>query len=167
MLFRSLYEGLVAFDTFSKRKQTFLRQMVERDFGSLLTFEQETVEDLPTILAERERRERTLASAERMAFGRAAGMPPARADSEPSDPETARKMLEERHLRDYREFLDESVFALGGLTPRAAAADPEKRPQLIELMKQHISGLEQRNRDQGLNLSLDWVLEELGLRELL
>jgi len=34
-------------------------------------------------------------------------------------------------------------------------------------MKQHLVILEQRNRDQGLNLTLDWALEELGLRELL
>lgn len=162
-----LFEGLVAFDTFSRRKQTFLRQMVERDFGSLLAFEQETVKSLATIVAERERRERTLASAEHMAFGDAAQVPPAAADPAPQDPDAAKRTLAEQHLRDYQRFLDEAIPALDGLTPRAAAADPEKRPQLVELMKQHLINLEQRNRDQGLNLTLDWALDELGLRELL
>ncbi len=162
-----LFEELVAFDTFSKRKQAFLRQMIERDFGSLLAFEQETVKSLATIMAERARRERTLASAEHMAFGDAAQVAPAAADPAPQDPEAAKKARAEQHLREYREFLDQGIPALDGLTPRAASTDPEKRPLLIELMKQHLINLEQQNRDQGLNLTLDWALEELGLRELL
>ncbi len=162
-----LFEGLVAFDTFSKRKQAFLRQMVERDFGSLLAFEQETVKSLAAIMGERERRERTLASAEHMAFGDAAQVAPAATDPAPQDADAAKRALVEQHLRDYRAFLDTSIAALDGLTPRAAAVNPEKRARLIELMKQHLVILEQRNRDQGLNLTLDWALEELALRELL
>ncbi|HNV00650.1 MAG: hypothetical protein KA191_05620 [Verrucomicrobia bacterium] len=162
-----LFEGLVAFDTFSKRKQAFLRQIVERDFGSLLAFERETVKSLAAIMDERQRRGRILAFAEHLAFGDAAQAAPAAADPAPQNPDAAQKALAEQHLRDYRGFLDAGIAALDGLSPRAAAADPEKRPRLIELMKQHLVILEQRNRDQGLNLTLDWALEELGLRELL
>ena len=167
-----VFDGQVAFDTFSKRKQVFVRQMVERYFGPLLTFDQEIVRNLATIMAERERRERTLASVEHLTYGPAGGLvsetpspaPPVTSAEPESAPAETRA---EKHLQNYRRFLEESIPALGGLTPRAAAADPEKRPQLIELLKQHLRDLELRNREHGSNLELDWLLEELGLRELL
>jgi hypothetical protein len=40
------------------------------------------------------------------------------------------------------------------------------RPKLIELMKQHIKGIERGNRDRGLDLNIDWVLDELLFPEL-
>jgi hypothetical protein len=127
-------------------------------------------------MAERERRERAVASAEHRAYGPGAVATP-EAEPAPADvnepdaeaiaPDVRRQALAEQHLQHYRAFLDESAPALGGLTPRAAAADPEKRPLLVELMKEHLNGIEQRNRDDGLDLQLDWLLEELNLRELL
>lgn len=170
-----VFAGHVMFETLSKRKYAFMRQMVDRYFGPRLTFDRESVRDFATIMAERERRERTLASAQHRAYGQAAGTPPEteptppdvnQPEAEAIPPEVRRQALAEKHLQHYRTFLDESVPALSGLTPRAAAADPEKRPLLVELMKQHLNGLEQRNRDDGLDLKLDWLLEELNLREL-
>lgn len=65
-----------------------------------------------------------------------------------------------------RKFLDEKIPALGGMTPRQAAKEPSMKPQLIELMKLHLKGIEKQNRDKNLGLDIDWVLDELGLSEL-
>lgn len=55
---------------------------------------------------------------------------------------------------------------LENVTPREAARHSALRPRLIELMKIHIHGLDDINRKEGLQLSLDWLLEELGIDEL-
>jgi hypothetical protein len=41
------------------------------------------------------------------------------------------------------------------------------RPLLIDLMKEHLNGLERQGRDQGIRIDLSWVLKELGLNELM
>jgi len=53
-----------------------------------------------------------------------------------------------------------------GMTPKQAAADPEMRPMLIELMKDHLNELEKMRKDRDITISIDWVLDELGLEEL-
>ncbi len=40
------------------------------------------------------------------------------------------------------------------------------RPRLIELMKDHLHGLEGQFKDKGFTIDISWVLDELGLREL-
>ncbi len=75
--------------------------------------------------------------------------------------------MQQAHALHYAKFADLPVPALGGLTPRAAAHDPQARLLLLDLMKDHINGLETRNRDEGLDLRLDDLLRELGLHELL
>jgi hypothetical protein len=52
------------------------------------------------------------------------------------------------------------------MSPREAAKDLTMRPILLELMKEHIHGIEDQSKKQGLQISIDWVLEELGLLEL-
>jgi hypothetical protein len=52
------------------------------------------------------------------------------------------------------------------MTPREASRDRLARFLLIDLMKGHIRNLEAQNRERGFNLSLDSVLDELGLSEL-
>ena len=73
------------------------------------------------------------------------------------------KFYEERYAR----FLDEEIPALGGMTPREASARPEARPMLIELMKEHIHGIDRMNREESTDISLNSLLEELGLDELI
>jgi hypothetical protein len=41
------------------------------------------------------------------------------------------------------------------------------RAKLIDLMKLHMQGLEGQSREKGVDLSIGWVLNELGLRELM
>ena len=68
--------------------------------------------------------------------------------------------------RSYRGFADKPVPTLGGMTPRAAAADPAVRPQLLQLMKGHVSLCDGQRRTGGVDFDLNPLLLELGLDEL-
>ena len=82
-------------------------------------------------------------------------------------PEIRAEVLTKFHEQHYRQFIDSPVPMLDSKTPRQAARDKKLRPKLIDLMKLHLHGIEQRNwMDNCLNLNLDWVLDELGLEEL-
>jgi hypothetical protein len=75
--------------------------------------------------------------------------------------------LQARMLADYdRKFLEDSIPALDGMTPRQAAASPTHRGKLIALMKERIRGLDERNLQTGRNDSIEWMVEELGLKEI-
>jgi hypothetical protein len=80
--------------------------------------------------------------------------------------EVQRNLLRTFHDKHYRQFLDDSIPALKGMTPRQAAKDETMRPALVSLMKEHLNGIDRRNRKEGLDLNIDWVLAELNLDEL-
>ena len=93
---------------------------------------------------------------------------PAAAESAPDTtplPPTPEQLRAEHDAR-YRRLLDLALPELGGLTPRQAVADPAWRPAVVSLFKTHLHNLERRNRREPVPLSLDWVLDELGLAEL-
>ena len=75
--------------------------------------------------------------------------------------------LLEAFRQQYAGFPDESIPALNGHTPRAAAADPALRPLLVNLMKTHIQGCDRQRREHGLDLDLNPLLAELGLHEMI
>jgi len=81
--------------------------------------------------------------------------------------EVEQQVMEQFYRDHYTKFLDDSIPALNGMNPREAAKNPVMRPQLIELMKSHVHTLSTMCRQKGLKLEIDWVLEELGLHELL
>jgi hypothetical protein len=66
----------------------------------------------------------------------------------------------------HEKFLTDPVPSLDGATPLEAAGDPVLRPRLVELIKQHIHSVETNARQGGLALSIDWVVDRLGLHEL-
>jgi hypothetical protein len=93
---------------------------------------------------------------------------PTAAESAPdaaSLPPTPEQLRAEHDAR-YRRLLDLALPELGGLTSRQAVADPAWRPAVVSLFKTHLHNLELRNRREPVPLSLDWVLDELGLAEL-
>jgi hypothetical protein len=63
-------------------------------------------------------------------------------ESEPEEllaaplPPEASALVERAVENHYGRWLDDEIPALGGATPRAAAADPALRPRLVELLKQ-------------------------------
>ncbi|OBJ71043.1 SEC-C domain-containing protein [Mycobacterium sp. 1274756.6] len=82
---------------------------------------------------------------------------PRPAAAEPEDPELAAYM--EQMILDYeRRWLDESIPALSGLTPRQAAADPTRRDDLIRLLAGFPSGAA-----AGRGMNADRLREALGL----
>ena len=66
-----------------------------------------------------------------------------------------------------REWLNESVPALDGKTPREAARDPAVRPQLIRLLKERVRSCDERNLERGSSDDLNWMLKELGTSEII
>ena len=76
-------------------------------------------------------------------------------------------MVTQAIQQHYQEFLGHSIPALQGMTPRQAAKHPRMRAKLIDLMKMHISKVDEMFQDLPSSSDLDWVLEELGLDELM
>jgi hypothetical protein len=76
------------------------------------------------------------------------------------------KWLEEHRAGTFAGFLDKPHFFLDDRTPREASRSEQDRPQLVELMKVALYEIDQRNRRFELALSIDAILRELGLAEL-
>jgi hypothetical protein len=79
---------------------------------------------------------------------------------------TAQIMARQRHELDLK-FLDQSVPALNGQTPRQAAREPALRPSLVQLMKQRVADCDLHNLETGRNDDINWMVRELGLNEIL
>ncbi len=65
--------------------------------------------------------------------------------------------------RHFTAWLDEKIPALGGLTPRAAARDPQQRPKVIQLLRE-MENHQDHFRQQGKAwYDVGWIWEELGI----
>ena len=143
-------------ETFAHWKYGFAKRTVEEYFGGLVAFRDERIVDLAKQAAERVEREDREGTGPRLP----------KDDPDRVPPEVEQE-LGSRLLRShYTAFLDKPVPALDGMTPRDAARDPAMRPRLVELMKGHVHHVEQESREKGVDVRIDWVLEELGLDEL-
>lgn len=168
-----LYPNRLIIEAFSKKKYAFARQQAEKYFGSSIRFEKESVLDLAKLEREREQAQAVFEEAARGVFGPekhvASNAEEAAATNQAGDeitPDMKRRIGEQTHREFYAKFLDDAIPSLDGQTPRAAAKDAALRPRLVDLMKDHINSLEYNNRRDGTRLSLDEVLDELGLPEL-
>ncbi|MEI8012145.1 MAG: hypothetical protein WCI27_06660 [Candidatus Omnitrophota bacterium] len=143
--------------TMSKLKSGFAKEMVERYWGDSLALSRESVVDLAKQMAQRAR-EKSLGDDENDgdAVKKNTAIPR----------EIEEKMITEHYRKHYERFLNDPIPALDGMTPRKAAKSAKMRARLIELMKGHIHGIDGINKDRGFSVSLDWVLDELGLKEL-
>jgi hypothetical protein len=144
---------------FGSEKFRFARKMIEKYLGACITFQVETENDLKEEL----RRRLQDNKGQRIE-------PPMNSMMERENeipPEVQAGILSKFHEQHYRQFIDSPVPMLENKTPRQAAKNKMLRPKLIDLMKLHIHGIEKRNQeDPFLNLDIDWVLDELGLKEL-
>jgi hypothetical protein len=168
-----IYSDRLVLEAFSRQKYDFARKLLKRWLGNRLMFETESVEDVATMMAEKraKREQEPSASSEVSScavFASGSTSPEARRvpDSSPLPPEPTREALRKFYEDRYRKFPDEAVPMLENATPRAASRQKALRPRLIELLKIHIHGIDQVNRKEGLQLSLDWLLDELGVEEL-
>jgi hypothetical protein len=152
-----LYPDRLVVQAFSKQKFEFAKKMTRKYFGSRLRLESESVIDLAKQMADR------------------AGQELVSKDEEPAQklkPASIPRDVEQELMRcfyrkHYESFLDDHIPVLRGFTPREASQDPELRPLLLDLMKDHITGLDRQGKEKGIDLNIDWVLEELGLGELM
>jgi hypothetical protein len=154
----SLLADTLEVTTFGSQKFKFARKMIEKYLGACITFMMETEKEVKKEAGLQKPKGRYLESEMNIGVESAA---------EEIPPEIRAEALNQFNRNHYRRFIDEPVPMLDDMSPRAAAADPEHRPKLLELMKLHLHGIEKRNRmDPCLNLEIDWVLDELGLEEL-
>lgn len=160
-----VYPDEVLIETRSRADHTLARELAARDFAGLVEYKGESVLDLTEAANQHKRREGLVALAGDAVYG---GSPqPASGPGTPGSEETAEaEDVAAAHEARYRAFLDAPVPELDGRTPRQAATEPDLRPRLVTIMKAHVCNLERRNRREGLNLSLDPVLDMLGLPEL-
>ena len=87
------------------------------------------------------------------------------ADGNPDEPPSAESLAVVKRAMEqhYRRWLDDEIPALGGSTPRAAAADDRLRPQLVDLLKQMENQEQRRPSGIGGVYDFGWVRRELGL----
>ena len=171
-----LYPGYLLVETTAQSRHAQAREFVQREFAPRVHFEGEVQLDLSRALQNLRQQAALVAAAEDAIFGvpeqvseptRTAQEPAAPTAPAPvAAPEPTREQILAEHEARYRQLLDHALPELDGLTLRQAAADPERRPRLVELFKRHLHNLERRNRREPVPLSIDWVLEELGLSEL-
>jgi len=154
-----LFPDKLIVEAFTKQKYKFAKTMIKKFFGENLQLQNEAVVDLAKQQAAKIE-DNYEDYAQELILGKQEGK------KEDIPPEIARELLQKMHKRHYTVFLDDKIPALDNMTPREAASDPQMRPRLIELMKQHIKGIERQNKERGLDLNIDWVLDELSLLEL-
>lgn len=147
----------------SRQKFEFAKGIMEKHFGSLVELVDETIEDLSEGLEERLSESQDLAAREDDGYD----YYEQEKEDEDIPPEIQQKILERFYRKHYTNFLNDPIPALNGLTPRQASNDLEMRERLLDLMKGHLYHLSLNTREKGIKLDIDWVLEELGLHELL
>jgi len=141
--------------TYSRTKYNFCLRMIEEYFGSLVEFFRGGIIDHNIIMKEKTKQKEAIEEQ---------GV---KTDEEDIPRKVEQEVMERFYKHHYMTFLDDKIPAMDGLTPREAARRDDCRERLIELMKEHINGLETLMKDKGIKISIDWVLKELGLDELL
>jgi len=154
-----LFPDKLIVEAFTKQKHSFAKRMVRKFFGENLLLQNEVVVDLAKQQAGK-------MDDDYESYAQEIISNKEKSDPKEIPPEVERELMQKFYKRHYAIFLDDKIPALDEMTPRAAAADPQMRPKLIELMKQHLKGIEQQNKDRGLDLNINWVLDELVLPEL-
>jgi len=155
----SLLPDKLIIEVFSKQKYAFAKEMVKKFFGDNLILQNEAVVDLAKQQAAKIE-DNYEDYVERRVLDKEEG------SSENIPPEIERELIQKMHRRHYSVFLEDKIPALDNMTPRQAASSLQMRTRLIELMKQHLKGIEKQNKDRGLDLNINWVLDELSLPEL-
>jgi len=151
-----LCEEKLIFEAFTKRLYGFGKEMIQRYFGKQVELVDEEISEIAGKIADMYEDEDYTRERE-----------PGDASSEAIPPEVRAELSKRLYEEHYTRFLDDPVPALDGMTPREASGRPDARTMLVELMKGHIHDIERMNKDDGTDISIDFVLRELGLDELL
>jgi hypothetical protein len=150
-------DGMVL-EVLSKQKFVFAKKWIKKYFKKDVILQREIIEDTAKKYAAKINSEEDLENDPTTL---------APAPNENAIPIEAERELMQNFYRDfYRKFIEGEVPALYNRSPRQAAGDPAMRPKLIALMKNHLKNMARLNREKGMNISIDWVLDELRLAEL-
>lgn len=167
-----LTETHLGFQAFRHKKFVQARQWLEKQFADQLQLEKETVQNLGE---ERALQEEANAEVSRIAQllevpseiqEETAPLPDDHMVERSESGEEQRQKSRAEHEQRYASFLDQPNAELDQATPRVASLDAALRPRLRELMKTHIHQVELRNRQEGLDLDLDWVLDALRMEDM-
>lgn len=142
-------------EVMSRLKFKFAKEIVKKYWGDLLEFRREAVVDIAKQMAEKTNENR----AERHDSDRSQ-------EKKAVPREVEEYLMKEHYRKHYTKFLDDAIPALNGMTPRKAAQSEKMRPHLISLMKGHIHQVDRMSKERGFLISIDWVLDELGLTDL-
>ena len=144
-----------------------LRRRFEAQLGDRVRFTGQRLDDLAVGLAEKEPKIDESLVPPRLREQKAGVKFTVRRSLIPIQPKSPEAIALESLADLDRQWLDHPVPALNGQTPRAAAADPALRPILIRLMKSRVHTCDERNLRTGEDYDINWMLEELGLHEIL
>ena len=146
-----IFDGRAEISAMSAMHFEPMKEMLAEFFGDRFVFEKEFVADIA---------KQTGPGRQVARFGDRSAGP--EAAMSPGMVEAAQSFIRSH----YGKFLREPVPALDGLTPREAAAKPEMRGRLVDLMKGHLQSVDDLGRRNGVIYDIGWVLEDLGLHEL-
>ena len=144
-----------------------LRRRFEAQLGDRVRFTGQRLDDLAVGLAEKEPKIDESLVPPRLRQQESRVIFTVRRSRIPIQPQPPGAIAAESIADLDRQWLDHPVPALNGQTPRAAAADPALRPILIRLMKSRVRACDERNLRTGENDDVNWMLQELGLHEIL
>lgn len=154
-------------EAFGAEKLGRLRARFDGHMGGLVRFNGERLDDLAANMAAKEPKfdaamipPRLLEQPQRFEFSssRMDALPPG-VSLEDAEKEIRRNAA--------LSFLENSVPALGGRTPREAAQDPLWRPKLIRILKQRVRATDEHNLKTGGTEDLNWLLREVGVHEII
>jgi len=152
-----LMPGILEIKTMSEAKKDFAKQMAEKFFANLITFDKELVVDVAKQVTDDNKQ-----------LSSQSNITETKTNISPDiSPEVEEEVMNQLYKKRYKRFLDEKVPAIDNMTPKEAMNDPNMRPLLIELMKGHVHNIDSLAKEKDINLNIDWVLEELSLDELL
>jgi hypothetical protein len=161
-------QGRWRLEAFGEAKYSRLKSAFEQCMDGKVTFKTErkdniaakTLGDHSSLSEEKLKRIPPLLLADVPDFGMSQSrIPVDREDDRP----LSMVQMRERHLKSW---VDKSLPKLDGATPREAARDPEKRPEVIRLVKPMIRSLDQDALKNGEVADIDWIYDELDLEEI-
>jgi hypothetical protein len=174
-----LVDDYLVLQCVKQKKFRWARKHLDALLGSDVEFVREDLRDLTESQDRRDLASDIVSEAEKMVDMSEGGQPTQTEvapveTAPPAEPvednaaayEQRRQTAAKDHHQYYEKFLDLPHALLNQTTPRQASQNPELQTKLRELMKNHIHHTELRNRQETLNLSLDWVLDELKLADL-
>ena len=137
-------------NTMSNERTARGRELLEGLAGAAIRFQATVHQDMQRMLAEM------------MAKG---GPGPREGSGDAIPPELQAQLLHQEYDRHYRQWIDESIPALGGDSPRRAVIDPRTRPKVVDLLH-GLDNLYHRANARGeYGYDPTWMWRELALED--